>query len=248
MPPVEGRGGLPQRKEGGLPPALHSQPPVSPSPPSPPARSHGARAGRRSDSRQDHSDGVRGGTRKRDAEARAPTLEAGEPAVPVATTCGVTLGQSRGAGASASPEVLKEDGRVGLGVGGGGAPEAGPRARGVTADAGRPARGRAGAAHPPSATWQALRSWECWGRFTSLSARIFSRARDTNMLLVWLSCMAPARRGLGAPRAGGTSERVNEAAGPASRSAPAASVRAAPSGSDIAAPQRRHVGARHVTT
>lgn len=108
--------------------------------------------------------------------------------------------------------------------------------------------GRIGAAHPPSATWQALRSWECWGRFTSLSARIFSRARDTNMLLVWLSCMAPARRGLVAPRAGGTSELANEAAGPASRPAPAASVRAAPSGSDFAAPRRRHVGARHVTT
>lgn len=36
----------------------------------------------------------------------------------------------------------------------------------------------------PSATWQALRSWLCWLLFTSLSARIFSRARDTNMLLV----------------------------------------------------------------
>lgn len=170
--------------------------------------------------------------------------------MPVATTCGVTLGQSRGARASVSPEVLKEDGRVGLGVGGRRSP--GGRAEGEGGNGRRgeagAGPGRVGAAHPPSATWQALRSWECWGRFTSLSARIFSRARDTNMLLVWLSCMAPARRGLGAPRAGGTSERVNEAAGPASRSAPAASVRAAPSGSDIAAPQRRHVGARHVTT
>lgn len=119
---------------------------------------------------------------------------------------------------------------------------------GVTADVGRPARSRAGAAHPPSATWQALRSWECWGRFTSLSAKIFSRARDTNMLLVWLSCMALGQRGLVAPRAGGASERASEAAGPASRPAPAASVRTAPSGSDAAAPRRRHVGARHVTT
>lgn len=139
-------------------------------------------------------------------------------------------------------------GVVGRGGGGGGAQEAGLRSSRVTADVGRPARGRAGAAHPPSATWQALRSWECWGRFTSLSARIFSRARDTNMLLVWLSCMAPARRGLVAPRADGASEQASEAAGPVSRPAPAASVRASPSGSDAAAPRRRHVGARHVTT
>lgn len=143
--------------------------------------------------------------------------------------------------------TMRRQGGCDPGSGGGGAQEAGLRSE-VTADTGRPARGRAGAAHPPSATWQALRSWECWGRFTSLSARIFSRARDTNMLLVWLSCMAPARRGLVAPRADGVKERVREPAGSASRPAPAASVRVAPSGSDAAIPRRRHVGARHVTT
>lgn len=36
----------------------------------------------------------------------------------------------------------------------------------------------------PRATWQALRSWPCWLRFTSLSDKIFSSARDTNMLFV----------------------------------------------------------------
>lgn len=47
-----------------------------------------------------------------------------------------------------------------------------------------------GSARPdsPSATWQALRSCPCGGRFASFSAKIFSRARDTNMLLVRASC------------------------------------------------------------
>lgn len=80
----------------------------------------------------------------------------------------------------------------------------GPGGNGRRGEAGA---GQAGAAHSPSATWQALRSWECWGRFTSLSARIFSRARDTNMLLVWLSCMAPAGGG------GGPASRRRERAG-----------------------------------
>lgn len=37
----------------------------------------------------------------------------------------------------------------------------------------------------PSATSQALRSWEWWAFFTSLSARIFSRARVRNMFFVF---------------------------------------------------------------
>lgn len=38
----------------------------------------------------------------------------------------------------------------------------------------------------PRATWQALRSWPCWLRFSSRSAKILSSARDRNMLLVLL--------------------------------------------------------------
>ena len=179
---------------------------------------------------------------------RALGWEAGEPALAVTNLLGDLGPVPSCQGISFSRGIIRRAGGWDSGSWGSGAQEAGLRPRGVTAGVGRPARGRAGAAHPPSATWQALRSWECWGRFTSLSARIFSRARDTNMLLVWLSCMTPAQRGLAAPRADGASRRASEAVGPASTPAPAASVRAAQSGSDAAAPRRRHVGARHVTT
>lgn len=187
-------------------------------------------------------------TERQGVVARAMGWEVGEPALAVTNLLGDLGPVPRYQGISFPRGTVRKPAGWDSWTGEGGAQEAGLRTNGVTADVGRPVRGRAGAAHPPSATWQALRSWECWGRFTSLSARIFSRARDTNMLLVWLSCMAPARRGPAAPRAGGTSERPNEVAGPASRPAPAASIRAAPSGKDAAAPRRRHVGSRHVTT
>lgn len=122
---------------------------------------------------------------------------------------------------------------------------AGPEGNGRRGEAGA---GQAGAAHSPSATWQALRSWECWGRFTSLSARIFSRARDTNMLLVWLSCMAPAGGGRQPRKPAARASRRARLRDQASRPALAASVRAALSGRDGPAPRRRHVEARHVTT
>jgi hypothetical protein len=81
-----------------------------------------------------------------------------------------------------------------------------------------------------------------------LSARIFSRARDTNMLLVWLSCIAPAGGGQQSRGPAARASRRVRLMSQASRPAPAASVRAAPSGSDAAAPRRRHVGTRHVIT
>lgn len=98
---------------------------------------------------------------------------------------------------------------------------------------GREGPGRAAAAAPgpagadsPSATWQALRSCPCGGRLASFSARIFSRARDTNMLLVRASCSRP----------GGCM-----AAGPG----PPGSCAASPPSAAAAAPQprRRHLGA-----
>lgn len=107
------------------------------------------------------------------------------------------------------------------------------RAGTARAGPGRAGPGRAAAAAPgpagadsPSATWQALRSCPCGGRLASFSARIFSRARDTNMLLVRASCSRP----------GGCM-----AAGPG----PPGSCAAPPPSAAAAAPQprRRHLGA-----
>lgn len=58
----------------------------------------------------------------------------------------------------------------------------------------------------PSATSQALRSWEWWAFFTSLSARIFSKARVRNMFFVFLPSNMSHRnlgRGVPGPERGG---------------------------------------------
>lgn len=120
--------------------------------------------------------------------ARALGREAGKPAVAVTNLLG-DLGTVSAAPTPAPTGGSKRKRTGGWDSGWEKRRAAGPEGNGRRGEAGA---GQAGVAHSPSATWQALRSWECWGRFTSLSARIFSRARDTNMLLVWLSCMAPA--------------------------------------------------------
>lgn len=91
--------------------------------------------------------------------ARTQGWEAGEPALTVTNLLG-DLGPVPSCQGTRSPlDIIKRPGGWALGSRGeSGAQEAGLRPGGVTAGMGRPARSRAGAAHPPSATWQALRS------------------------------------------------------------------------------------------
>lgn len=59
----------------------------------------------------------------------------------------------------------------------------------------------------PRATSQALRSWEWWAFFTSLSARIFSKARVRNMFFVFFPSYMSRRiseRGVARPQSRGS--------------------------------------------
>lgn len=175
--------------------------------------------------------------------ARARGREAGKPAVAVTNLLG-DLGPVSAAPTPAPTGTVSGRGREGgIQVGSSG----GQQARRVTAGEGKPARARPGRlTHraPPGRPYAAGSAGAA-----SPPCQLGSSPGPGTRTCSWSGFPAWSRpAGAGNPRAGGASEQESEAEGPASRPAPAASVRAALSGRDAPAPQRRHVATRHVTT